>query len=65
MQLVERMKSKDFSDSIRNQITDDKTQSMEHYDPVFDNTIDSGTSHVSVLAPNGGAVSITGTINHG
>ena len=59
------MKSKDFSDSIRNQITDDKTQSIEYYNPAFDGVVDSGTSHVSVLAPNGGAVSMTSTINHG
>ena len=55
--------SKDYADEIRADITDNQTQPIEYYDPAFDGVVDSGTSHVSVLAPNGGAVSMTSSIN--
>ncbi|KAM9360455.1 glutathione hydrolase 5 proenzyme-like [Symphorus nematophorus] len=52
-----------FADHIRSLITDDRTHSPEHYN--ITSSLDSvGTTHVSVLAEDGSAVSVTSTINH-
>ena len=55
--------SKDYADEVRADITDNQTQPIEYYNPAFDSVDDTGTSHVSVLAPNGGAVSMTSSVN--
>ena len=63
LQLVMKLTSKEYADEVRTDITDNQTQPIEHYEPAFDSVDDSGTSHVSVLAPDGGAVSMTSSIN--
>ncbi|XP_078033870.1 glutathione hydrolase 1 proenzyme [Augochlora pura] len=62
--LVKNLTSKTYADGIRNKIKDDSTNnSPEYYGAVTVTPEDSGTSHVSVLAPDGSAVSVTSTIN--
>lgn len=58
------MSSKEYAHEIRNKIKEDWTSN----DPAFYGATvhtpdDSGTAHVSVLAPDGSAVSATSTIN--
>lgn len=40
-------------------ITDDRTHNTSYYHPHFSSVEDQGTMHLSVLAPNGDAVSVT------
>ncbi|XP_060080228.1 glutathione hydrolase 1 proenzyme-like [Ylistrum balloti] len=61
--LISNMTSAAYSESIRQQITDDRTHDTDFYGPTFFMNNDAGTSHLSVLTPNGDAVSITSTIN--
>ena len=63
-QWIETLTDPAFADGIREKIQDNVTFSdIEYYDPAFDIKTDSGTSHVSVVAPDGGAVGITTTLN--
>ncbi|XP_078598417.1 glutathione hydrolase 1 proenzyme-like isoform X1 [Branchiostoma floridae x Branchiostoma japonicum] len=62
-ELIRNMTSGDYAESLRQKITDDTTHDYRYYGPSFVLPEDSGTSHVSVLAPNGDAVSVTSTIN--
>ncbi|VDI74493.1 gamma-glutamyltranspeptidase / glutathione hydrolase / leukotriene-C4 hydrolase [Mytilus galloprovincialis] len=56
--------SKGFADQIRSQISDSQTFGTDYYDQTFfDRVNSSGTSHLSLLVPNGDAVSVTSTIN--
>ena len=57
------MTSQDYASDVRSQIDDDETHETKHYGPAFSNVEDSGTGHISVLAPNGDAVAVTTTIN--
>lgn len=58
------MLSADFADAIRKQINDSTTSSdPKHYGGNFTVIADKGTSHVSILAPNGDAISATSSIN--
>ncbi|KAH8295985.1 hypothetical protein KR018_008981, partial [Drosophila ironensis] len=53
-----------FAAEIRKLILDDRTfESMAYYGANFSNIEDHGTAHISVLAPNGDAISVTSTIN--
>ncbi|XP_076657336.1 glutathione hydrolase 1 proenzyme [Halictus rubicundus] len=62
--LVANLTSTAYADSIRSKIKDNQTHSNpEYYGAVTVAPEDSGTSHVSVLAPDGSAVSVTSTIN--
>ncbi|OWF36580.1 gamma-glutamyltranspeptidase 1-like [Mizuhopecten yessoensis] len=62
-ELIRNMTSAAYSESIRQQITDDRTHDTPFYGPTFYVNNDAGTSHLSVLTPNGDAVSITSTVN--
>lgn len=44
-------------------ITDDKTHSLEYYNPKFDIINDHGTMHLSILDSNGQAIALTSTVN--
>ncbi|XP_076166612.1 glutathione hydrolase 1 proenzyme [Ptiloglossa arizonensis] len=62
--LVANLTSRDYADTIRKRIKDNVTNNNpEYYGAVTSTIEDSGTSHVSVLAPDGSAVSVTSTIN--
>lgn len=58
------MTNPDFAEAIRQRIKDDKTFSdYRHYGDFYQNASHEGTSHLSVIAENGDAVSVTTTIN--
>lgn len=58
------LESLEFANSIREKINDDKTfNDFDHYGANNSVVVDHGTGHLSVLAPNGDAVSLTSTIN--
>ncbi|XP_064461236.1 scoloptoxin SSD14-like isoform X2 [Ornithodoros turicata] len=61
---VADMLSRQYADSIREQkISDKETHEPEYYGPDGFNAENKGTAQVSVLAPNGDAVSATSTVN--
>ncbi|CAC5395661.1 GGT1_5 [Mytilus coruscus] len=63
-EFLSTLTSEEFVDEIRSQISDSQTFGTDYYGPTFFDTVNSsGTSHLSVLAPNGDAVSVTSTIN--
>jgi gamma-glutamyltranspeptidase / glutathione hydrolase / leukotriene-C4 hydrolase len=64
LKTLRELESSEFADKIRAQIDDDKTyNSFEHYGANASVVVDHGTSHFSILAPNGDAVALTSTIN--
>lgn len=63
-EIVKNMTDADFAESIRQQIWDNQTFSdYKHYGDFYHNSSHQGTSHLSVIAENGDAVSATTTIN--
>lgn len=53
-----------FAFQIRTTIEDNRTyQHYQHYGAKYAIVDDHGTSHISVLAKNGDAISVTSTIN--
>eukprot|EP00057_Strongylocentrotus_purpuratus_P030205 XP_780990.3 PREDICTED: gamma-glutamyltransferase light chain 1 [Strongylocentrotus purpuratus] len=65
--LIGNMTSDDVASLIRQTINDVRVtyDNVTQYDTPFANTFDEGTSHLSVIAPNGGAVAMTSTVNNG
>jgi gamma-glutamyltranspeptidase/glutathione hydrolase/leukotriene-C4 hydrolase len=62
--LLKQLTSKDYAEAIRKNISDSMTwQDPQHYGAEVIVPEDHGTAQVSVLAPNGDAVSVTSTIN--
>ncbi|XP_071652138.1 glutathione hydrolase 1 proenzyme isoform X2 [Temnothorax longispinosus] len=62
--LLTNLTSNDYAEMIKERIKDDSTsQDPAVYGAVTATIEDAGTSHVSVLAPDGSAVSATSTIN--
>lgn len=57
------MTSETYGEDIRSQISDSETFGTNYYGPTFYDDVTTGTAHLSVLAPNGDAVSVTSTIN--
>ncbi|TBU55830.1 gamma-glutamyltranspeptidase [Dichomitus squalens] len=55
--------TKEFSDQVFPNITDDTTHTPEYYHPVYDVVVDHGTSHSSIVDKNGMAVALTTTVN--
>ncbi|XP_052225167.1 glutathione hydrolase 1 proenzyme-like [Dreissena polymorpha] len=62
--LVKNMTDPSFGYARRKQIDDSRTFGSDYYHPIFDSPWnDHGTAHLSVLGPDGDAVSITSTVN--
>ncbi|XP_062273955.1 gamma-glutamyltransferase 5a [Scomber scombrus] len=62
-EMVKNFTEESFASHIRSLISSDKTHDPQYYNitPYLDSM---GTTHVSVLADDGSAVSVTSTINH-
>jgi gamma-glutamyltranspeptidase len=63
LQLVANLTSRDYTADIRLKIDDNMTHDIMYYEPTFDYVPDQGTVHLNVLAPDGSAVALSGTIN--
>ncbi|XP_078682138.1 glutathione hydrolase 1 proenzyme-like [Branchiostoma floridae x Branchiostoma belcheri] len=61
-ELTKKMASKEFADELRRKIDDTRMFDISHYGPTVAFPDVGGTSHVSVLGPNGDAVSATSSI---
>ncbi|XP_035218824.1 scoloptoxin SSD14-like isoform X2 [Stegodyphus dumicola] len=63
-ELMKNLTSHEYADYIRSLIDDTKTyNNVDHYGINVTVQEDHGTAHVSIVAPNGDAVSVTSTIN--
>ncbi|CAH2003890.1 unnamed protein product [Acanthoscelides obtectus] len=62
--LLSDLTSKSYAEDIRRKISDNSTSyEPKDYGAVFYSSEDHGTAHLSILAPNGDAVSITSSVN--
>lgn len=63
--LVKKLTSVEYAESIRMKINDERTSDdLSFYGSEIENVgVENGTSHLSLLAPNGDAVSVTSTVN--
>ncbi|XP_066268911.1 glutathione hydrolase 1 proenzyme-like [Branchiostoma lanceolatum] len=62
-ELVTNMTSRAYAESLRQKINDTRTYNYMYYGPSYASPPDGGTSHLSVMAPNGDAVAVTSTVN--
>lgn len=62
---MEKLTSQEFANETRNQINDNHAYGdPSHYGAIVRSSLHShGTAQVSIIAPNGDAVSVTSTIN--
>lgn len=61
---MNNLQSYEYANYIRGRINPARTyNNISYYNPEFSTNEDHGTSHLSIIAPNGGAVSVTTTIN--
>ncbi|ESO97578.1 hypothetical protein LOTGIDRAFT_208751 [Lottia gigantea] len=64
-ELLDKMMSPEYAELLRSKIDTNQTYSESYYTNITSKPWDSyGTSHISVLAPDGDAVSVTSTINY-
>lgn len=62
--LVGELTSDEYAEEIRKKIDDSQTKTTyEDYGGQFYNGNDNGTAHISLVAPNGDAVSLTSSVN--
>lgn len=63
--LVKNLTSLEYAREVRKKIDDTRTHNdLNYYSSHFMAPEDHGTAHISVLAPNGDAISVTGTVNY-
>lgn len=63
MQLLYNLTSAEYGENVRLRISNKTVLDPKHYGAIFYNNDDHGTAHISVLAENGDAVSVTSSIN--
>jgi len=63
LQILKNITNPDFGEALRKRIYDDRTFSDYRHYGNFYSEHDSGTTHISLMAPNGDAVAATTTIN--
>lgn len=54
----------EYAEQVRKKIDDTKTHEVQYYGNTSTLPDDHGTAHMSILAPNGDAISVTSTINN-
>jgi gamma-glutamyltranspeptidase/glutathione hydrolase/leukotriene-C4 hydrolase len=65
-ELLNQLLSANYATELRARIEKYKTfDDPAYYGGIFAQATDSGTAHISIIGPNGDAVSLTTTINHG
>lgn len=63
--LEKNLTSREYANEVRKKIDDLRTHDEPgYYGEQFSNPDDHGTAQISILAPNGDAISVTGTINY-
>ncbi|KAK3101856.1 hypothetical protein FSP39_006821, partial [Pinctada imbricata] len=62
-QIIELMRSKEFAEHLRKKIDHKRTHNITYYTDSAQEFTEYGTAHVSVLGPEGDAVSVTSTVN--
>lgn len=63
--MISDLTSPEYADEIRKMISDSHTaEDIKYYGPLYADVENHGTAHVSILAPNGDAISITNSINY-
>ena len=63
LQVVANLTSPSFQDFTFRRIDDNHTHNVSYYNPYIKSGSDRGTSHTSIIGPDGAAVGITSTIN--
>ncbi|KAG5666824.1 hypothetical protein PVAND_014834 [Polypedilum vanderplanki] len=65
LEMMENLLSQSYANEISSMINDTKTfNDVKYYGPLYENSEDQGTAHMSILAPNGDAIVVTNTINY-
>lgn len=57
------MTSSAFGESLRQKIYDNRTFDYKHYGDFYSSVNPAGTTHLSLISPDGDAVSATTTVN--
>lgn len=63
-QIISYLTSVETTDRLSKFVNDEQTYHSQYYNPKFSIKINFGTSHLSIIAPNGDAVSVTSSINY-
>lgn len=63
-ELAQNLTSPEYAEAVRLKINDKRTfDDPKYYGAEFEVVNDHGTSHLSVIAPNGDAIAITTSVN--